>query len=283
MLDKMKYVNSKGQTILFGQAPYYIKYNEIRKYSWSYETYQSYNRIARFNRGLSERQLPVVIIAGDAADCTAAKNHLHDVIDYDVQKKQKGKLYIGDYYLNGYFFSSEPSAFLESGLKANINLSFVAEKSVWIKELKTEFLSTSHETSEASGTAKGLNSPPYGYPYDYLAEDSTHMTITNNAITDAAVVIIINGYAYNPSVRIGSNLYEFDLTVERGEYLKIDGLNKEAVLVDLAGNSESVFGYRNKEHDLFAKIPEGNNAVSWNGAFEFTVTLYEERTEPKWN
>lgn len=172
---------------------------------------------------------------------------------------------------------------MESGLKANINLSFVAEKSVWIKELKTEFLSTSHETSEASGTAKGLKSPPYGYPYDYLAEDSTHMTITNNAITDAAVVIIINGYAYNPSVRIGSNLYEFDLTVERGEYLKIDGLNKEAVLVDLAGNSESVFGYRNKEHDLFAKIPEGNNAVSWNGAFEFTVTLYEERTEPKWN
>lgn len=282
MLDKMKYVNSKGQVIEFGQAPYYVKYNEIRKYSWAYDMYQSYNRIARFNRGLSERQLPVIIVAASVAACTAAKNRLHEVIDYDVQKKTKGKLYIGDYYISGYFFSAEPSSYLESGCKANITLNFVAEKSVWIRELKTEFLRKSEDESSGSGTTLGTKSPPYDYPYDYLIDDVTHTTIINESITDAAVVIIVNGFAENPSIRIGQNLYEFELTVERGEYLKIDGLNKEATLVDLSGNSSSVFGYRNKEHDLFAKVPEGTNSVSWSGSFEFTITLYEERTEPKW-
>lgn len=282
MLDKMKYVNSRGQVIEFGKAPYYIKYNDIRKYKWDYDQYQSYSRISRFYRGLSERQLPVVIVAGSVSACTAAKNRLHEVIDYDVQKKTKGKLYIGDYYISGYFFSAEQSSFLESGCKANIALNFVAEKSVWIRELKTEFLRKSEDDAGGTGTTLGTKSPVYDYPYDYLIEDSSRTVITNESITDAAVEIVINGYAENPSIRIGKNLYEFELIVERGEYLKIDGLNKEALLVDLTGNSQSVFGYRNKQYDLFAKVPEGNNSVSWSGGFEFSITLYEERTEPKW-
>ncbi len=281
MLDKMKYVNSKGQVIEFGKKPYFIKYSDIRKYSWSYEQYQSYNRIARFNRGLSERQLPVVIVADDGEACTAAKNHLHDVIDYDVIKKEKGKLYIGDYYINGYFIAADQSSFLENSRTANITLTFCAEKSVWLKEIESEFLSATTDTGGAAVDGK-FKSPPYGYPYDYMVEDSSNTIITNGSISEAAVVIVINGRAENPSVRIGLNRYEFELTVDQGEYLIIDGLNREATLCDIAGNKSSVFGYRNKEYDLFAKVPEGNNNVSWDGSFGFSVTLYEERSEPKW-
>ena len=34
--------------------------------------------------------------------------------------------------------------------------------------------------------------------------------------------------------------------------------------------------------NLFKKIPNENNVVSWNTSFGFDVTLFQERSEPKW-
>lgn len=277
MLDKMKYVNSRGQVIEFGKKPFFINYSEIRKYAWNYDLHRNYNRIARFNRGLTEKRLPVVIAADNAEACTVAKNQLHDVINYDIAKKAKGKLYVGEHYIEGYFIAAEPSSYLESPYVARIDLTFCAEKSVWVKEIVTEFIRKTDSVADIDS-----KSPPYAYPYDYLMENTSRTNIENTTTTDAPIAIVINGYAENPSIRIGQNLYELEVTVGQGEYLIIDGLNKEAKLYDLTGNSASVFGYRNKLHDLFAKVPEGNNAVSWSGSFEFTITLYEERSEPKW-
>jgi hypothetical protein len=43
----------------------------------------------------------------------------------------------------------------------------------------------------------------------------------------------------------------------------------------------NLFDSRNKAQSVFEKIPEGALTFAWEG-FSFELTLFEERSEPKW-
>ena len=49
------------------------------------------------------------------------------------------------------------------------------------------------------------------------------------------------------------------------------------------GTVRNIFAKREKKSSVFEKIPPGELLVSWSGDFGFDVTVYKERSVPKWS
>ena len=102
------------------------------------------------------------------------------------------------------------------------------------------------------------------------------------AFADANFKLVIYGAVTNPAITIGGHVYQVNCTVAAGEYLTIDSLTKKIFLTGSGGAVTNKFNDRNRDSYIFEKIPAGANAVAWSGSFGFDVTIYEERSEPKW-
>lgn len=92
----------------------------------------------------------------------------------------------------------------------------------------------------------------------------------------------IYGPVVDPIINIGNYPYKVDTTVEENEYLTIDGTKNtvERTLAD--GTIINEYNKRSFENSVFRPIPPGNNSVLWSGDFGWDITLYQERSEPKW-
>ena len=87
---------------------------------------------------------------------------------------------------------------------------------------------------------------------------------------------------------IGRNVYAVDLTLKEGEVLTIDARDKSITLKKADGSEENVFYKRVGTQILgsgsyvFQPIPAGSNVVSWSNKYVFDLTIFDERTEPRW-
>ncbi len=86
----------------------------------------------------------------------------------------------------------------------------------------------------------------------------------------------IYGPVVNPRVMVNGYPYIVYATIAEGETLTIDSIKKTVMC-----GERNLFDARNKKQSVFEKIPSGNLALTW-GNFKFKLTLYEERSEPKW-
>lgn len=62
----------------------------------------------------------------------------------------------------------------------------------------------------------------------------------------------------------------------------VDSASAAIVKTAQDGTQTNLFNDRNKESYIFEKIQPGVNSVTWDGSFNFSVTILEERSEPKW-
>ena len=44
-----------------------------------------------------------------------------------------------------------------------------------------------------------------------------------------------------------------------------------------------MYNARNKLQSVFEKIPSGASVLSWEGDFGVDLTIFDERSEPKWS
>lgn len=270
MRDKMKYVNNKGDVINFGTSPYYINESDVRDFKWDYETYG--NKITSYERYITEKTLPIFIY--DTETYTDSVNTLCNVLEYDVINNVRGKLYVGDYYVLCNFIESKKSDYTTTnGLLAN-EYKIVTDTKWWIKETKTSF-----RTGIAS--SDGDLNYPFNYPFNY-AVIAAGRKIENGSYAASDFEITIYGSCVNPSISIAGHLYNVECTLETGEYLVINSITKKIYKVKMNGEIVNQFYLRNRDSKIFELIPSGQNAVTWNGLFGFDITLFAERSEPKW-
>lgn len=270
MLDKMKYVNSKGDVIQFGERPFYINENDLRDFAWGYETYG--DKITRYTRTITEKNLPIYIY--DTENYQDSFNHLCDVFEYDVINNARGKLYIGDYYLLCNFIESKKSDYTRTEGYISNQYKLVTDVKWWIKETITSF-----RTDMTSNDGNG--NYPYNYPFDY-ASSAIGKKISNESYETSDFEIIVYGSCSNPSIAIAGHLYNVECSLETGEYLKINSITKKIYKVKVNGEIVNQFNLRDRDSNVFEKIPSGENAVTWSGLFGFDVVLLAERSEPKW-
>jgi len=274
MLDNFIYEDHIGRRFTGLDQHVYLNYNDLRNYSWSYDTIN--NRISRFYRGITDRKIPLVVCCKSDAEAIAVKNRLLDMAEVDIEANRPGKVYIGEYYTTGYITSSKKSNYLVSKRMCNIELTLTSDDPAWYREQRYPFAVGDDSVNAASGTDY-----PYKYPYDY-AVSLTNRNIVCNSAGSNPFKLLIYGSAVNPTINIGGHTYTINGTIGAGETLLIDSLTKTITLTTATGTKVNWFDKRDRDSYIFQPIPAGQNTVSWNGSFGFDLTVIEKRSEPRW-
>ena len=277
MLDKMTYTNHLNEKIVLGEAPYFANYNDLRDYSWNYT--EANNRILAFNRKIRKCKLPVVIMCETEEEGFQKRNALFEIMEKDVLAGQYGTLQIGDYKLQCYINQSAKGEYLNSKKHMRVDLSIVTDRPYWTKE-KTYVFNTAGLVGDETSN-EGFLDFSYDFPYDFTDSFST-MGFSNGNFVQTSFKITIYGACTNPQVLINGHAYGVNTTVEAGQVLVIDSIEKTVQLITSKGEVVNKFSLRNKESYIFEKIPAGDCSIGRSENFRFDLTLIEERSDPKW-
>ena len=275
MLEKFIFENHLGQRFEGLPNGVYLNYNDLRDYSWSYDTIN--NRISRFYMGTKSRKIPLVVYCKSDEEAVAVKNRLHELAEADIEARIPGKIFVGDYYTSGYITASTKSNYLINKRLCNIELTLTSDDPVWYREQKYSFM-------PGSGTATAIGGGtdyPYDYPYDF-ALSLNGRKIVCDSVGRSAFKLLIYGEVTNPAIVIGGHTYSVTGAVRSGESLLIDSMNKTITLTTATGSKVNWFDKRGREDYIFEPLPAGQNMVSWLGTFGFDLTVIEKRSEPRW-
>lgn len=271
MRDAMKYVNHYGETFDFGSTDVFVNENDFRNYEWTFNS--QYNKISSFEKRIKKNTLPVTFV-GDNAKQTA--NRLFEIIEKDVLTTAPGRMYVGDYYLKGYFYASKKKGYTTDGV-IELNLTFASDQNYWIKEYPYVFRI---EDEGTGGEEYGLGYD-YNYPYGFSSPISSQ-NFVNTSFIPANVIITMCGPVINPKVTIGGHAYQINTALLSNELLTINTRDKTAIKTSRTGEKTSVFALRNLDSYLFEKVKTGTLKVFCEPEFDFDITLLEERSEPLW-
>lgn len=275
---RIYYQNSNNEKIYLDELPYMLlSKTSLFDYSWNYVT-RGINlpTIAKFSKLMVEKSISVVVSGSTAAECMTNLDNLLSKIDIDVINLTKGRLYVGNYYLSCYIVGNTKGDKYININKSTIELTLIAEKGGWIKEVETTF---GQATSE---DFSGGFDYPFDYPFDY-GNSLTNQLLVNDNYAPSEFEMIIYGSCTNPAVSINDNTYEVEVSLLTGEYLVINSINRKIYRVRNTGQQDNLFDARNRSFDIFQKVPVGSNVVIWDGSFTFSIKLLEERSEPKWS
>lgn len=271
MRDRMRYVNHLNEIFDFGSANVLINENDFRNYKWTYNT--QYEKITSFEKRIKNQMLTVQIVGRNSRTIA---NKLFEIIEKDVLTNQAGRMYVGDYYLTGYFYASNKKDYTQ-GTTLKIELSFVSDQAYWIKETPYIFRIDDEGTG---GDEKGLGYD-YGYPYDFSSPISSQ-NLVNTSFVPANFILNVYGQVVDPQIIIGGNIYQVNVTLGSNAILSINSKDKTVIVTDSKGVKTSAFANRNPEHYIFEKIKTGSLRVFCTPECNFDVVLLEERSEPIW-
>lgn len=261
-----------NEKIEFGTNGIYANYNELRDYNWNYDV--QLGRITGFKGETTEKTLPVVILCDSEDVGICLKNKLLEIPEKDVLSTKPGKLYIGDYYLKCYIVGGKRENYLADKRYLQTALTIVTDYPFWIME-KVYYFSQSEITS--------TDNKKYAYKYSYrYANGLSNLDIINDHYTECNFLMRFYGPITKPLVVIGGHQYFVDIVLEEGEYLEIDSIAETVTKVMVSGIRTNSFHNRDKKNSVFRKIQTGRQVISWSGKFDFDITIYQERSEPKW-
>lgn len=278
------YENSNGRKIDLNKPPFLgVLCNNLFEFEWDYVTQgQSVQKIVKFEKYMKEKKFQVLLSGLDNHDYLGNLELFLQLTDVDINNLQQGKLWVDDYYLEGYIFASaKPKRYLNT-TKTLIECSLICEKGNWQSEELYRFIP--YGTDEHDDyTGYGITYP-YEYPYDYSAPFNSKI-IVNESYLDTDFEITIYGPVNRSSdcyISIAENLYRIKRTLGVSDYLKINSKTKTATIYRNDGTQENVFAYRDKNYNLFEKIKGGRNVVLKRDSVAADVKLFYERSEPKY-
>ncbi len=279
-----RYVNSRGEILDFSEFPYLFQSGDLVNYSWKYDS--TNNRITNVRRETGERPFKVGLIpdwslpyAEKRAALKEAAQRLYNVIEYDVVNNADGRIETD----TGSYFpcritASEKSDWENPTAYMFYDLTAVSAKNAWITEYSKSFYASTAVEEQAD-----YLDYPYDYAFDYAQQVTGRGSLDTDHISDSLFKLTIFGACTNPRIMIAGHPYQVYTSLGADEYLVIDA-GKNTVIKYLSnGTQQSVYDLRGKEQSVFEPIPPGNVSVNWDGSFGFDITLYLERSEPKWS
>lgn len=267
------YLNHLNERLELDSDNIILQYQELFDYSWDVETEN--NKISSFSRETATIPITVTVTADTEEEYVDILHNFHSTIEKDIVSCIPGRLYIGDQYLTCYISGDiKQDAFMGVPIQAK-NLTVVTDEPFWV--------SVSMFSFETEGISSSKNKRyPGAYPYRY-ANGLNSTYILNPHFTDANFLLTIYGPVTNPLVVIGGNSYLVNIVLESGERLEIDSRTETITKVMAFGEKVNAFHNREKGKTFFQRIPPGRQSVSWTGKFGWDLTIYEERSEPKWS
>lgn len=274
----VKYVSSEGVEINLNRNPYKMLVSDIIDYEW--EVVSQANRISGFRRTIKKKKLNIDVHRTQDGSARKHISSLTDIFENDLQKKKTGRIYIDDNYMDCYIYASEKNKW-ETGNIIQCEYSLATDCPFWITEKTFQFA-----RYKSDGTREFLNFP-FNFPYNFTGVKKGVGVLANDNYAPAHFTMLIYGNNYasieNPSVEIGGYTYTVHTTVNDMESLRIDSKNR-TIKKNLANGTEvDEFNSRNFHNSVFEKIKPGTQTVKWSGEYDIILTIYQERSEPRWN
>lgn len=271
MLD-ICYESATAGVIPLNSGIYVGKPNDLFSREWDYDLgYRSLTSAIRKARKVS---ISAAFIDMGAADA------LRRAADADVAAMKPGRIRIGEWRQRCYIVASSVNSIFDAIVSAK--LTAVLLDGVWRRGETTEFVPVNASTGYA------FLDMPYDVPYDLGVTPPKRYLIAGE-YTTSPVKLTIYGPAVNPAIIIGANTYQVDVTVPDGGYMVIDPINRTVTVTSAEGETMDAFpkahrgkGVGSGEY-IFERVPAGTSEVSWNNAFGFDATVYDEEGEPAWS
>lgn len=266
-MDRMDYIGAvKGETVhLDGPITYIGIASPFRARQWEYDL----NGLSLSNVRRTARECEI-----EGWTTVSQMDAMEDIFDADVAAKKPGVLTGDGWSQHAFIIGSEPDDI--SNGKCKIKLKVILLDGAWRKPEEYHML-------QASGDASGTKVYPYKYGYLYAGEFGVRYLV----VDDPAAIpfrFVFYGYAVSPQVRIGKNLYKFDVTVQSGQHLIVESIpNATVTLVDANGIRTDMFscaergGGEGSGTYSFERIPPGVHEVQWSDMFGFDLIVYHER------
>lgn len=268
--DKLIHVNSKNEKLDLHSLGIHAESNNLRDYEWSYET--SNNLITSFSKGIVSKSIPFIFHCTESK-ANEIKNRFYEHFEYDVMKKSYGYFELNGYKYYCYLTKSAKSNYNIRNRYLELSIDIVTDKPYWIRE-NTKTINFGKQKSTDTLIY------PFTYPFTYTGMNSANFSNDNFVESDA--IIRIYGYCINPLLSINDNIYQVNTTVEEGEYVEIDTENRTVFKYSKYGSKTNIFNSRNKNYDIFRKIPSGSWIVGSNDEIMVDIVVFEKRGEPKW-
>lgn len=287
------YENSNGRLIDLNILPFLgIKSNDLFSFKWNYITQgQAVQKIVKFEKAMIERKFEVLISNVSDELYLGNLELFLQLTDVDINNVEMGKLWLDDYYLEGYIFASTKKKRYLNTFKTIIELTIVSENGNWQSEEVKRFYKGDYDPLDPESQDTGYGRMyPYDYKYDYSAPFGARV-ITNESYLDTDFELVIHGpFTIDPTdpdnngvyVTIGGNDYRIKKSLGNNDILRINSKTKTAIITHYDGTTENVFAYRDKSWNLFEKIKGGRNVVVKPSSIAVELTLFYERSEPKY-
>lgn len=274
------YENHNGEKIALDSWPVVIEdLTTLFESEWDYDISENKSKnkseISCFYRAKAQKKITLQVFADSDEEYCEIMEQLNDIPEKDIIERTPGKLWCNDYYLECYMVSSKTKNYEDVFCSVDVEKTLIAINPFWVNGHIYTFYSYKAVTSNDNKRYPGR------YPYRY-ANGLSGEYIINPFFTSANFKLTIYGPVVKPQVTIGNNTYRVNITLEEKERLEIDTREKTIEKVKAFGERVNAFHNRQKGMDFFRKIPAGRQYIMWTGKFEFDVTLYEERSEPRW-
>ena len=271
------YEGSDGTVIDFMDGPLAAQEPEsLVSSKWSYSTISGVNdlgKIKRFWKSTEERKLKVTVLADNVEEFNAIMYQMHRTFDRDIRQMTPGKLWWNDFYKEVFAIESDHDAFEELMESVEKSITFISVYPYWIRRSTFQYLSY-------TGVTGTLDFPmDYGFDYD---QSEYIETVNNDCIGAANFEIIFFGPCINPTVTIGEHSYTLYVTLDAGEFARIDSKTKKITKHSVTGDVENIFHLRDKESYIFERIPEGSTTILRSKDLGVDISIFDERGEPDW-
>lgn len=235
-------------------------------------------RVSTFTKDAAEYTTQLVF-SGSIEDRAAYIDKLHTDIERDILNLTPGRIVWGKWYIECFLNVSSTYPDPENDGWTNNDLTIYCPRPYWIKEAHQDFLSASAGGSDDDE----FLDYEFDYEYDYTGQAKGVSIWGRDFPFPSKFKMSISGPVEDPSVRINGHLYQVFNSLRIGENITIDSRDNTIVKQYQNATSGSIFDDRNKESSVFEDIPAGDLTLSWTGDFAFSLTLYEERSEPSWS
>lgn len=272
----IRYINSEGKEYKFYDARVRATSGNFHKHAWTPETSKRKigEAVQGFEKDAAEYEITFTI-RGALEDRKTFLDEMQDAFETDVLLEKPGRIYFGDYYIDGFVTSSETKTSDIAVYYSQNKVKLYCPRPIWTKENPYTF----HSYGVSSSDNKRY---PGRYPCRY-ANGMNNTYIQNPHFTDVNFTLVIYGPVANPQVIIGDKSYLVNIVLEQGERLEIDSRTRTVTKVSKNGEKVNAFHNREKGKTFFKKIPPGRQKVVWSGKFDWDLVIYEERSEPRWS
>ena len=266
----IKYLNNRGAAVDLNANG--VMASTTNMVAWKLDVNDTAGRITSLATDVVTSKVPA------ATYTRLARRRLYEIPAYDIADMKPWRLYIGDWYVRCYMTASSQERWWAQDGGTKYDLEFTSDDPVWRRE-------TEYSYTERHDGGQGLDYE-HDYQFDY-GYSSSAVNLVNENYLPADLIIRVYGPITNPRVTIAGNVYGADVSLEQGDRLEIDTLEKTVTIVRLDGDRENGFPDIYGEYSegsgsyVFEKLPTGESDATWDGSFDFDVVVVERRYEPR--